>query len=95
MSFNRRRFLVSSTQLPIALWVTGASAQCIDEEEMSDSVRGMRESLEYTDVASNPQQVCGGCSFFHAGGAKGCGNCEVLSGPVNIKGHCVSWTKRA
>jgi len=96
MRFNRRRFLTTTAHLPLGFMIAGAvSAQCVDEEELSDSVLGMRESLEYTDVAPDAKQTCSACSFFHAGTAGGCGNCEVLTGPVNAKGHCVSWTKRA
>jgi High potential iron-sulfur protein len=95
--FDRRKFLACSLQLPMLVVVARtAEAACADPDEMSDSVRGMRESLEYSDAASDPNKTCSGCSFFRSDKASaGCGQCEVLTGPVNSKGHCVSWTKRA
>jgi hypothetical protein len=93
---NRRSFLVRSLQIPCALLVADAAAgACVNPDELSDSVQSMRESLEYTDAASDPNQACKGCALFMAAKDKaGCGYCEVLAGPVDAKGHCVSWTKR-
>jgi uncharacterized paraquat-inducible protein A len=94
---NRRTFLVRSLQVPAALLMAeGAIGSCVDPDELSDSVQSMRESLEYTDAAADPKQLCSGCSFFkpEKAGAS-CGHCEVLGGPVDAKGHCVSWTKRS
>ena len=77
-------------------WSKSKAAACVDEDELSDSVHSMRESLEYTDQAPDTQRVCKGCSFFAALKENpGCGHCEVLGGPVNQAGHCVSWTKRS
>lgn len=94
---DRRRFLGWGLQLPAAaLLADTALAACVDPEELSDSVIGMRESLDYTDASADANAVCRGCSFFkpqNPGDA--CGYCEVLQGPVSATGHCVSWTKRA
>lgn len=93
---DRRKLLVRGMQLPFVLVLArAADAACMDPEELSDTVQAMRDSLEYTDAASDPKQACGGCSYFKAEktGAS-CGNCELLRGPVSAKGHCVSWTKR-
>jgi uncharacterized paraquat-inducible protein A len=102
---NRRKFLLRGVQLPAALvvisssaltWTKTNAAACVDADELSDSVQSMRESLEYTDAASDPKHVCNGCSFFKPANAKAsCGPCEVLGGPVSASGHCVSWTKRS
>jgi High potential iron-sulfur protein len=96
-SFNRRKFLACGVQLPAAvLFVRTATGACVDPDDLSASVQGMRESLEYTDAASQSTQACGGCSFFKPKKAgDSCGHCEVLGGPVDVKGHCVSWTKRS
>jgi uncharacterized paraquat-inducible protein A len=102
---TRRKFLLRGVQLPAALvvtssaaltWTKANAAACVDADELSDSVQSMRESLEYTDAAPDPKQVCNGCSFFKPPKANAsCGPCEVLGGPVSATGHCVSWTKRA
>jgi hypothetical protein len=95
--FDRRKFLtgglIASTTV---LFSEAAIAVCVDPEELSDSVQGMRDSLEYTEAAADPKQTCGGCAFFKpVKSGDSCGHCEVLGGPVGAKGHCVSWTKRA
>ena len=94
--FDRRKFLVCGMYAPAALFVAGsATAACVDPDELSDSVLGMRDSLEYTDSAADAKQACSGCSYFKATKpADPCGHCEVMRGPVSAKGHCVSWTKR-
>lgn len=96
MSFiDRRRFLRCGLQLSAAAVLADtASAACVDPEELSDSVIGMRESLDYTDAGADANAVCRGCSFFNPD-QDACGYCEVLRGPVSATGHCVSWTKRA
>ena len=94
---DRRKFLKLGWQVPAALvFANSALGACVDPDELSDSVRGMRESLEYMDTAADAKQSCSGCSFFKpAKPGDSCGHCDVLTGPVSSKGHCVSWTKRA
>lgn len=94
--FDRRKFIVKGLQAS-ALICAGVSARaaCVDPDELSSSVQSMLESLEYTDVSSDANEACKGCSFFKpvkAGDA--CAHCEVLTSPVSATGHCVSWTKR-
>lgn len=93
---NRRKFLTWGLQLPAATLITDtALGACVDPDELSDSVVGMRESMEYTATSSEPKTVCGGCMFFKPKNPNdACGYCEVLQSPVNSAGHCVSWTKR-
>lgn len=93
---TRRMFLARGIQLPAAmLIVQSAAGACVDPDELSDSVQSMRDSLEYTDVASDARRACAGCAYFQAEKANApCGHCEVLHGPVSAKGHCVSWTKK-
>lgn len=95
-SLDRRKFLVWGVQLPItALAASKALGSCVDPDELSDSLRDMRESLDYTDTAREASQ-CRGCSFFKPlKPDDSCGHCEVLQGPVSATGHCVSWTKRS
>jgi uncharacterized paraquat-inducible protein A len=94
--FDRRKFLASSLQFSTLVFVAKASASaCVDPDDLSDSVLGMRESLEYTDEGENPQQRCSTCAYFKpAKPGDSCGACEVLTSPVSAKGYCVSWTKK-
>jgi hypothetical protein len=56
---------------------------------------GLRSSLHYADVAADPKQACSACAFFNAENAHPpCGNCTIMSGPVDSKGHCDSWSAK-
>jgi High potential iron-sulfur protein len=107
---SRRMVLLSGLQLPIggallaSLAACGGSkeggstsasgALCADPNVLSDAQQSTRTSLNYTEASPNPQQVCEGCSFFHAATPQ-CGTCDMFSGgPVNRKGHCVSWNAK-
>ena len=96
MSFDRRKFLALGAQLPaLAIFARSVNAEeCVDPDDLPDTVYSMRESLEYTDEAPNPEQRCAGCEYFKPQKAGDtCGPCTVLTSPVSAKGHCVSWTK--
>lgn len=95
MPFDRRHFLALGLQVPVVVALSKvANAACVDPDELSDSVASMRESLEYTDAAANPQQRCSACEYFNpAKAADACGQCNVLTSAVSAQGHCVSWTK--
>lgn len=94
--FDRRNFLTCGLALPAAVLIARpAVGQCVDPDELSDAVQGMRDSLGYTDAAPDAQKTCGGCAYFKAAKAGDeCGTCELLTSPVSAKGHCDSWTKR-
>lgn len=94
--FDRRSFLACGLALPAAVLIARpAAGQCVDPDELSDGVQGMRDSLSYTDAAPDSQKTCSGCAYFKsAKPGDACGNCEVLTSPVSATGHCDSWTKR-
>jgi uncharacterized paraquat-inducible protein A len=94
--YHRRTFIVRALQASALIFVrTSAGATCVDQDELSDSVQSMRESLEYTDSAPDAKQSCRHCSFFKAAKpSDACAGCEVLGSSVSATGHCVSWTKR-
>jgi hypothetical protein len=76
---------------------SAASAKaCADPSALSDSEINIRASLGYVEKSPNPQQVCAGCAFFHAGAqSSDCGTCDMMSGgPVNAQGHCNSWNAK-
>jgi len=94
--YDRRRFIAYAIPACAAI-CAGASARaaCVDPDELSGSAHSVRESLEYTDVAADPKQVCKDCAYFKSAKASdSCAPCEVLATPVSAAGHCVSWTKR-
>jgi High potential iron-sulfur protein len=107
---SRRAMLMRGLQVPVGgalLWglsgcsggsggsgSTASASACADPSTMSDAEMGTRKSLSYTEKSENPQQVCAGCSFFHAGSGS-CGTCDMMSGgPVNPQGHCTSWNAK-
>jgi hypothetical protein len=75
---------------------TASAKACSDPSTLSDSEVNIRKSLNYTEKSENPQQVCGGCAFFHARAESGgCGACDMMSGgSVNEQGHCSSWNAK-
>lgn len=66
-----------------------AGAGCADPASES-----LRESLHYAVGAAGDSQRCSACAFFSAPDGKGCGNCQILSGPADATGHCDSWSAR-
>lgn len=96
-SCGRRRFISVGLRAS-ALILAGGSvrAACVDPDELSSSVQGMRESLEYTDMAPQADQSCRHCSFFKPDKPEqACAHCEVLASAVSAAGYCMSWTKRS
>ena len=67
---------------------------CFDEQYLSAGEAQMRQTLAYVDTFSLPESNCSQCQFYRAGEAEGCGECELLAGPVSAAGHCNSWAAR-
>jgi len=94
----RRKLLRQALQLTTALVavprIAGAAASaasCVDPQ--SESLRG---SLHYASASPVADQTCAGCGFYTASDIKsGCGNCVMMSGPVDATGHCDSWSPRS
>ena len=91
--FNRRRLLARALALGSAAGlgaglIARASASCVQPES-----EGLRQSLNYTEVAADAAQSCAHCAFFTPdAAAAGCGACAILSGPADASGHCDSWS---
>jgi hypothetical protein len=89
-----RRILRASASLaiaPAALAAAHAAESCVDAS--SDSLRA---SLHYSNPSANPSEACKGCGFFSADSGKpACGNCQIMSGPVDAGGHCDSWAAKS
>lgn len=76
------------TIVPTALDAVAADS-CVSAD--SD---GLRTSLHYTNPSPKKDELCKACGFFAADSAKpACGNCQIMSGPVDAPGHCDSWAK--
>jgi len=85
----RRHFLIKGTQVLSALTlipVVAKAQQCVE-----GSSEELRESLNYQDPGSDPEQHCKDCGFFELKSAP-CGYCVIMTGPVNSSGHCESWS---
>lgn len=89
-----RRILRASVSLaiaPAALAATHAAESCADASSES-----LRASLHYSNPSANPSEACKGCGFFSADSGKAaCGNCQIMSGPVDAGGHCDSWAAKS
>jgi hypothetical protein len=86
-----RRILETGVSLAIVPAAIGAAAEsCVDPSSES-----LRESLHYSSPSTKPSEFCKGCGFFGADTAKpACGNCQIMSGPVDAGGHCDSWAAK-
>jgi hypothetical protein len=72
------------------------AAVCADPDQLTESEMSIRASLQYTDQSPDLAKACGGCAYFpRAADTAECGNCQILNGPVHVKGHCTSWSARA
>jgi hypothetical protein len=88
----RRALQVSAALVvaPAALRRAHAADSCVDPDSES-----LRNSLHYASSAKDPKQACKLCSYFTADTKKAaCGNCMIMSGPVDQTGHCDSWSAK-
>jgi High potential iron-sulfur protein len=101
---SRRSFLDLSVKLPLSLLlartifgsrsVADESVNgCADPTKLDSAQKGVRDTLHYGESSKDPAKACARCSFFEPS-AGACGNCLILKGPVNAKGHCDSWNAK-
>lgn len=75
---------------PVGARAARSAESCADPESES-----LRASLNYSSVSADPAKACGGCGFYAGDESKqGCGNCVIMSGPVDETGVCDSWAGR-
>ncbi len=102
MRMVRRQFLETGMRMAVAasalasLPACGVADPCVDPDTLTTGQLRLRESFH--DAARSPHgeaQRCAGCAFFRprAGDPHGCGECEILQGPVNGRGFCDSWSR--
>jgi hypothetical protein len=99
-TITRRRLLNIGARLSLVGFLPAGSPTadaadtapvCVDPDEAGE---GLRKSLHYTEISPDPRMICSGCNFFSAGGAVGCGQCQIMSAAANARGHCDSWSKK-
>jgi len=84
------QFTASLALAPAAVQTAESAEACVDPASES-----LRSSLNYSNPSAKSGETCSGCAYFSAGAAKSaCGNCQIMSGPVDAGGHCDSWSAR-
>jgi hypothetical protein len=92
---TRRRLLGLALAAPAAALAGAAAAAegaCVDLDALTSGQRSMRETLNFK-LQSDDARHCGACAFFTAADG-GCGNCQILGGPVPATGRCDSWAQK-
>lgn len=97
MDKNRRIFLGLAAAAPFAAISAGralaADAACYNPEALPSAQKSLRTSLEFVEVTADPKKHCSLCAFYTET-APGCGNCQLLSGPVTANSFCSSWAAK-
>jgi high potential iron-sulfur protein len=84
------QLLSAAIALPLAMRQARGADSCV-----APASESLRSSLHYTDKAPDPAQACKACAFFASQeGKPACGNCMLMSGPVDATGHCDSWSAK-
>jgi hypothetical protein len=68
---------------------------CTDTSGLSAGELALRKQLQYVDKTPDAAKECSGCQFFQSKGPETCGGCTLVKGPINPKGYCTSWVKKA
>ena len=53
--------------------------------------QNLRRTLQYVDQTRNEEQKCSNCAQWVADQYGTCGGCNVMTGPVQPNGYCLSW----
>lgn len=97
---SRRLFLRSLALAPAALvLVGGRQARAQDAPAPAsacpvDRSDGLPDTLQFVEMAENPEQSCRSCTFWTADETGACGACQMLHRPTPSTGHCMSWAQR-
>jgi hypothetical protein len=85
------QFAAALAIVPRVVGTARAADSCVDPSSES-----LRASLHYASVSPKADETCSGCGFFSREGSKpACGSCQIMSGPVDEKGHCDSWAAKS
>lgn len=100
-TLSRRTLLRRSAILPgLSLGLLSACSDdtanaCFDAQYLGAGETQMRKTLEYVDLSAKPATRCANCQFLRKPERAGCGDCEILDGPVSAAGFCTSWAARS
>ncbi|NJK88322.1 MAG: hypothetical protein HC923_02295 [Myxococcales bacterium] len=73
-----------------------ANLNCAEQGTIDDKSQNMRKTLQYVEISPHADKVCNNCMQWVVpqGDAK-CGGCTLFTGPVNPKGYCTAYVKKA
>jgi hypothetical protein len=81
----------SIAAVPAVLGTAAAADTCVNPDSES-----LRSSLHYVNPSPKPAEMCKGCGFFAGDtGKPACGNCQIMTGPVDAGAHCDSWAAKS
>jgi High potential iron-sulfur protein len=82
---------------PVAAAVQGCKKElaCTDTAGLTYAETQTRGALRYVDHSTDPAKQCKNCRLFQPAGPESCGHCQVLKGPINPLGGCLSWVIKA
>jgi hypothetical protein len=67
----------------------GPPASCSDKSGLSADDLTARNALGYTDLSTDPAQLCVKCRQYVPGpSADTCGTCKIMKGPIHPNGTC-------
>lgn len=102
---SRRALLSNMAAWPLAgagvLALTACGEQekvvvCAGPNNLTFAENSLRQASHYVEKAPDPAKDCSKCGFFKpADGGGACGKCDIFQGPVNIAGHCDSFSVKA
>lgn len=93
----RSTFALSAAAL-IPAWALTACKKdlhCDDVAGLSDADKLTRTNAKYVDETPDLAKQCSGCQQFVPPPGDACGGCKVVKGPINPKGYCTLWSKKA
>lgn len=60
--------------------------------ELDESVKNIRSALKYVDKSPIPNRTCDNCKvYIKPLPNSSYGGCQVIPGPIDPKGYCISW----
>ena len=65
---------------------------CTDLSGLTEAEKETRQTFQYVSESPKADQQCGNCLFWippEAG--EPCGGCDVVKGPIDPEGWCISW----
>jgi hypothetical protein len=103
-TLTRRDFLARAVALGVMASGTAAilaacekgggdeALSCSDVSGLTEIQTQTRTALQYVEASTEEGKSCTNCSQFVAPAEAGsCGTCNLVAGPINPQGYCVSW----